>query len=80
MFRKLSARVTLICNIQNCIQAFIIRNTFFGKQNQKNLKFNNFVKLLPLIYQFISLIKSKPNLVCTSIEMLMKVQKERENY
>ena len=28
MFRKLSARVILTCGIQNCIQTFIIRNTF----------------------------------------------------
>ena len=28
MFRKLLARVILRCTIQNCIQSFIIRNTY----------------------------------------------------
>ena len=29
MFRKLLARVILTCLIQNCIQAFLIRKTFW---------------------------------------------------
>ena len=87
MFRNLPVRVILTCRIQNWIQAFIIKNTFWVNRNKiineliisliwltPLVNTNNFVKLLTLIYQFMSLVISKPNLVCTSIEMFLNVK------
>ena len=47
--------------------------------NLANLVNTSRKKLLTLIYQFMSLIISKPNLVCTSIEMFLNVKNECGN-